>query len=81
MPMSERKRISPANESDPFHIVHKVPAGDSPYVRAKHVQVRDFLVLELNFMFFTFVLIWFLFLMKLLFGLSLVSCFFEFPGS
>ncbi len=81
MPMSERKRISPANESDPFNIVHKVPAGDSPYVRAKHVQVRDFSVLELNFMFFTFVLIWFLFLMKLLFGLSLVSCFFEFPGS
>lgn len=25
---------------DLFHVIHKVPAGDSPYVRAKHVQVR-----------------------------------------
>ncbi|KAK7831445.1 protein pollenless 3 [Quercus suber] len=41
MPMSERKRSSPANESDPFHVIHKVPAGDSPYVRAKHVQLID----------------------------------------
>lgn len=24
---------------DPFHVVHKVPMGDSPYVKAKHVQV------------------------------------------
>ncbi|KAK7834749.1 protein pollenless 3 [Quercus suber] len=32
---------SPANESDPFHVIHKVPAGDSPYVRAKHVQLID----------------------------------------
>jgi hypothetical protein len=25
--------------SDSFHVIHKVPVGDSPYVRAKHVQV------------------------------------------
>lgn len=25
--------------SDSFHVIHKVPAGDTPYVRAKHVQV------------------------------------------
>lgn len=23
----------------PFHVIHKLPAGDSPYVRAKHVQL------------------------------------------
>ena len=26
-------------KGDLFHVVHKVPAGDSPYVRAKHLQV------------------------------------------
>lgn len=26
---------------DPFHVVHKVPVGDSPYVKAKHVQLVD----------------------------------------
>ncbi|XP_077252814.1 protein SULFUR DEFICIENCY-INDUCED 2-like [Tasmannia lanceolata] len=24
-----------------FHVIHKVPSGDSPYVRAKHVQLVD----------------------------------------
>ncbi|CAI0548452.1 unnamed protein product [Linum tenue] len=47
-PFSERKMESSsanANSSpvgsckhDLFHVVHKVPAGDSPYVKAKHVQ-------------------------------------------
>ncbi|XP_041006365.1 protein POLLENLESS 3-like [Juglans microcarpa x Juglans regia] len=41
MPLSERKRSSPANNGDLFHVIHKVPAGDSPYVRAKHVQLID----------------------------------------
>ncbi|GLU17525.1 hypothetical protein SLE2022_338880 [Rubroshorea leprosula] len=41
MPMSERKRISPVNNGDLFHVIHKVPAGDSPYGRAKHVQLID----------------------------------------
>ncbi|KAJ6724099.1 PROTEIN POLLENLESS 3-LIKE 2 [Salix viminalis] len=43
MPMSERKeRVShPSCKRDLFHVVHKVPAGDSPYVRAKHVQLIE----------------------------------------
>lgn len=28
--------------SDSFHVAHKVPVGDSPYVRAKNVQVTLF---------------------------------------
>ncbi|XP_024004526.1 protein POLLENLESS 3 [Eutrema salsugineum] len=39
MPMSERRRPSSSEKRDPFHIVHKVPSGDSPYVRAKHAQL------------------------------------------
>ncbi|KAH9608356.1 hypothetical protein KSS87_017811 [Heliosperma pusillum] len=27
--------------SESFHVTHKVPVGDSPYVRAKHVQLVD----------------------------------------
>ncbi|KAL0305412.1 UNVERIFIED_CONTAM: putative 3-hydroxyisobutyrate dehydrogenase, mitochondrial [Sesamum radiatum] len=39
MPASEKKpRRSPQSRADLFHIIHKVPSGDSPYVRAKHVQ-------------------------------------------
>lgn len=56
MPCSERKkRNSPqSEESDLFHVIHKVPAGDSPYVRAKHVQVRDLNFLSLqNWVYFT----------------------------
>ncbi|CAK7345890.1 unnamed protein product [Dovyalis caffra] len=43
MPMSERKeRVSSPNcKRDLFHVIHKVPAGDSPYVRAKHVQLIE----------------------------------------
>ncbi|KAK2651916.1 hypothetical protein Ddye_011772 [Dipteronia dyeriana] len=43
-PMSERKTTVPFsanNRGDLFHVVHKVPAGDSPYVRAKHIQLID----------------------------------------
>ncbi|KAL4282017.1 hypothetical protein GQ457_03G043200 [Hibiscus cannabinus] len=40
LPLSERRRISPANNGD-FHVIHKVPASDSPYGRAKHVQLID----------------------------------------
>ncbi|CAI0545519.1 unnamed protein product [Linum tenue] len=41
-PFSERKMESPAGscKHDLFHVIHKVPAGDSPYVKAKHVQAR-----------------------------------------
>ncbi|TQE12048.1 hypothetical protein C1H46_002442 [Malus baccata] len=41
VPMSERKRMSPSDKDDLFHVVHKVPAGDSPYVKAKQVQLID----------------------------------------
>lgn len=34
----------PATRVDPFHVVHKVPMGDSPYVKAKHVQVQILLL-------------------------------------
>jgi len=42
VPFSERKK-SPAasmNKDDLFHVIHKVPSGDSPYVKAKQVQVH-----------------------------------------
>lgn len=35
--MSHRKG---EKQEPPFHVVHKLPHGDSPYVRAKHVQVH-----------------------------------------
>ncbi|KAK9267587.1 hypothetical protein L1049_010015 [Liquidambar formosana] len=42
MPLSEQKqRSSPSSKADLFHVIHKVPTGDSPYVRAKHVQLID----------------------------------------
>ncbi|KAL5157940.1 Protein POLLENLESS 3 [Glycine soja] len=42
VPFSERKKSpNSANKIDLFHIIHKVPAGDSPYVKAKQVQLVD----------------------------------------
>ncbi|XP_073061227.1 protein POLLENLESS 3-like [Primulina eburnea] len=42
LPGSEKKpRRSPQGTSDLFHVFHKVPSGDSPYGRAKHVQLVD----------------------------------------
>ncbi|XP_023542327.1 uncharacterized protein LOC111802260 [Cucurbita pepo subsp. pepo] len=40
---SERKRSTPnsVNKPDLFHVIHKVPSGDSPYVKAKQVQLID----------------------------------------
>uniref|UniRef100_A0ACD5TFD7 Uncharacterized protein n=1 Tax=Avena sativa TaxID=4498 RepID=A0ACD5TFD7_AVESA len=39
---SSRRRAGGAGEKkDLFHVVHKVPAGDSPYVRAKHLQLVE----------------------------------------
>ncbi|KAJ0262658.1 Protein POLLENLESS 3-LIKE 1 [Hirschfeldia incana] len=40
MPMSERKRTCSIEKQEPFHTIHKVPSGDSPYGRAKHAQKR-----------------------------------------
>ncbi|OVA08049.1 Tetratricopeptide repeat-containing domain [Macleaya cordata] len=37
---STEKKIPPTRP-DSFHSVHKVPTGDSPYVKAKHVQLID----------------------------------------
>ncbi|XP_044503562.1 protein SULFUR DEFICIENCY-INDUCED 1-like isoform X2 [Mangifera indica] len=33
------KKTSPGNKENLFHVIHKVPAGDGPYVRAKHAQL------------------------------------------
>ncbi|XP_043688283.1 uncharacterized protein LOC122639479 [Telopea speciosissima] len=41
MPTTEKKRSSPPVRADSFHVIHKVPAGDSPYVKAKHVQLIE----------------------------------------
>jgi hypothetical protein len=42
-PCSPIKPAAPAGmvrtHSDSFHVAHKVPVGDTPYVRAKRVQV------------------------------------------
>ncbi|KAL4200578.1 hypothetical protein AMTRI_Chr02g211890 [Amborella trichopoda] len=38
----EKEVIQKAQErQEPYHALHKVPAGDSPYVKAKHVQLVD----------------------------------------
>ncbi|XP_043720454.1 protein SULFUR DEFICIENCY-INDUCED 1-like [Telopea speciosissima] len=34
-----RKMSPKKGEKEPFHVIHKVPSGDSPYVRAKYVQL------------------------------------------
>lgn len=53
-PASEKnqRRLTHAQSAKPdlFHVIHKVPAGDSPYVRAKHVQVSAFFVIYFHFM-------------------------------
>ncbi|KAF3457640.1 hypothetical protein FNV43_RR02298 [Rhamnella rubrinervis] len=36
--LGEKKQES---EAPPFHVLHKLPPGDSPYVRAKHVQLVE----------------------------------------
>ncbi|KAI3745009.1 hypothetical protein L1987_58109 [Smallanthus sonchifolius] len=43
LPFSEKKwpSLQPRSSNNLFHVFHKVPAGDSPYVRAKHVQLVD----------------------------------------
>ncbi|KAK3193371.1 hypothetical protein Dsin_024681 [Dipteronia sinensis] len=38
--MSSNK-ISKNKKDDLFHVIHKVPAGDGPYVRAKHAQLVE----------------------------------------
>ncbi|WOL08866.1 protein SULFUR DEFICIENCY-INDUCED 2-like [Canna indica] len=36
-----KKRGASGEKKDLFHVIHKVPAGDSPYVRAKHLQLVE----------------------------------------
>ena len=31
-------------KTDPFHALYKVPIGDTPYGRAKHLQVNYFVI-------------------------------------
>ncbi|KAH7521833.1 hypothetical protein FEM48_Zijuj07G0074000 [Ziziphus jujuba var. spinosa] len=38
--LGEKQLDSEAHET-PFHVLHKLPPGDSPYVRAKHVQLVE----------------------------------------
>ncbi|KAL2903776.1 Protein POLLENLESS 3-LIKE 2, partial [Bienertia sinuspersici] len=41
-PCSPTKPVSmPRTRSESFHVTHKVPIGDTPYVKAKHVQLVD----------------------------------------
>ncbi|TYI06225.1 hypothetical protein ES332_A10G143400v1 [Gossypium tomentosum] len=39
--MKERNQIEAHLHPSHFHVFHKLPPGDSPYVRAKHVQLVD----------------------------------------
>ncbi|KAL8512633.1 hypothetical protein ACS0TY_018934 [Phlomoides rotata] len=40
-PATARSETKPRRTPDRFHVIHKIPSGDSPYVRAKHVQLVD----------------------------------------
>ncbi|PIA36186.1 hypothetical protein AQUCO_03400239v1 [Aquilegia coerulea] len=37
----QRKEVAGGSGGASFHVIHKVPSGDSPYVRAKHVQLVE----------------------------------------
>lgn len=39
-------RSNLAKDNDLFHVIHKVPCGDTPYVKAKHAQVHILLLLS-----------------------------------
>ncbi len=39
MERSSKKNSKGKQEKDMYHVIHKVPYGDSPYVKAKHAQV------------------------------------------
>eukprot|EP01018_Ginkgo_biloba_P019296 Gb_18147 [translate_table: standard] len=40
-PIKPIVKKGPIHRSDSFHVIHKVPLGDTPYVKAKHVQLVD----------------------------------------
>nr|XP_010923321.1 protein SULFUR DEFICIENCY-INDUCED 1 [Elaeis guineensis] len=39
--MEGEKRKGGGEKKDMFHVIHKVPTGDSPYGRAKHIQLVE----------------------------------------
>ncbi|GAU18278.1 hypothetical protein TSUD_176200 [Trifolium subterraneum] len=39
--ISVLKKSSKGKKDDLYHVIHKVPYGDSPYVKAKHAQLVD----------------------------------------
>lgn len=41
MMIQRRGGLERQDSSAAYNVVHKLPHGDSPYVRAKHVQVRN----------------------------------------
>ncbi|KAK7292981.1 hypothetical protein RJT34_15841 [Clitoria ternatea] len=41
MKASVCKKSSKGKKDDLYHVIHKVPYGDSPYVKAKHAQLVD----------------------------------------
>ncbi|XP_059593993.1 protein SULFUR DEFICIENCY-INDUCED 1 isoform X3 [Vitis vinifera] len=41
MQESSRRKSSRRRDKDPFCVIHKVPSGDTPYVRAKHAQLVE----------------------------------------
>ncbi|KAJ9697153.1 hypothetical protein PVL29_009080 [Vitis rotundifolia] len=41
MEESSRRKGSRRRDKDPFCVIHKVPSGDTPYVRAKHAQLVE----------------------------------------
>lgn len=36
---SSKKSPTKGKKDELYHVIHKVPSGDTPYVRAKHAQV------------------------------------------
>lgn len=40
--ISVLKKSSKGKKEDLYHVIHKVPYGDTPYVKAKHAQVGTF---------------------------------------
>ncbi|KAJ9697151.1 hypothetical protein PVL29_009079 [Vitis rotundifolia] len=41
MEESSRRKSSRKGDKDPFCVLHKLPSGDTPYVRAKHAQLVE----------------------------------------
>lgn len=54
---SVSKKSPKGKKDDLYHVVHKVPYGDTPYVKAKHAQVFAYCL--------TFSILFYFFLLKL----------------